>query len=409
MAAVTFLTMLATAGVMGSAGVLMRPLQEEFGWTTEEISAAFALRLVLYGVFAPFAAAFMNHWGVRRVTLFALGMILAGVAAPFLMTELWQMVALWGVVMGVGTGMTALVLGATVATRWFGARRGLVVGLMTAANVTGSLVFLPLLARLAEAYGWRGALELLVVVMIGALALLLALMRDRPADLGLPRFGEIEITPAPARVAGLGALLMQPWVVLQEAARTGAIWILSGTFFVCGFSTNGLIQMHWVSICGDMGIAPVAAASLLALIGVFDLVGTIGSGWLSDRFDTRALLLAFYGLRGLSLIFLPFSDFSVVQLSVFAVFYGLDWVSTVPPAVKLSAATFGPERAPMVFGWVFMGHQIGAAAAAFAAGVVRTDLGSYMPALIAAGCCAFWPHSRSWACAGPRPGRRRRG
>lgn len=384
-AGVTFLTMLATAGAMGSAGVLIQPLEKEFGWTTEQISTALAVRLVLYGVLGPFAAVFMNQWGIRKVASFALALIMTGVIGSFFMTQLWQLIALWGVVIGVGTGMTALVLGATVATRWFAARRGLVVGLMTAANATGSLIFLPMLAAVTEAVGWRTALTVLVGFLLATVLLILLFMRDRPADLGLPRFGETAITPAPVRAASLGALVLQPLRALAEASRSMVFWVLFFTFFVCGFSTNGLIQMHWISICGDFGIAAVGAAGLLAVIGVFDLIGTISSGWLSDRYDNRWLLFCFYGLRGLSLIYLPFSSFSIAELSVFAVFYGLDWVATVPPTVKLAAERFGPERAPLVFGWVFMGHQLGAASAAFVAGAVRTGFDTYMPALFAAG------------------------
>ncbi|MGV8988744.1 MAG: MFS transporter [Cypionkella sp.] len=384
-AGVTFLTMLATAGVMGSAGVLMQPLEQEFGWTTEQVSTALAVRLVLYGLFAPFAAAFMNYWGVRKVATFALVLILAGIVASYFMSQLWQLVALWGVVIGMGTGMTALVLGATIATRWFGARRGLVVGMMTAANATGSLVFLPLLASLSETFGWRSALTVLVAVLLVAVLMILIFMRDRPADVGLPRFGEDKILPAPARAANIGRLLIQPLLTLATASKSSTFWVLFGTFFVCGFSTNGLIQMHWVSICGDFGIAAVAAAGILAVIGVFDLIGTIGSGWLSDRFDNRRLLFVFYSLRGLSLMYLPFSSFSIYELSVFAIFYGLDWVATVPPTVKLTAERFGPEQAPLVFGWVFMGHQVGAASAAYFAGAVRTGFDTYMPALFFAG------------------------
>lgn len=384
-AGVTFLTMLATAGAMGSAGVLIQPLEKEFGWTTEQISTALAVRLVLYGVLGPFAAVFMNQWGIRKVASFALALIMTGILASFFMTQFWQLIALWGVVIGIGTGMTALVLGATVATRWFAARRGLVVGLMTAANATGSLVFLPMLAAVTEAVGWRTALTVLVGFLLATVLMILLFMRDRPADLGLPRYGETAITPAPVRAASLGALFLQPLRALAEASRSMVFWVLFFTFFVCGFSTNGLIQMHWISICGDFGIAAVGAAGLLAVIGVFDLIGTISSGWLSDRFDNRWLLFCFYGLRGLSLIYLPFSSFSIAELSVFAVFYGLDWVATVPPTVKLAAERFGPERAPLVFGWVFMGHQFGAASAAYIAGAVRTGFDTYMPALFAAG------------------------
>lgn len=384
-AGVTFLTMLATAGAMGSAGVMVQPLQTEFGWTTEQISTAMAVRLVLYGLFGPFAAAFMNQWGIRRVAGFALTMIMGGILLSHWMTELWHLIALWGVIIGIGTGMTALVLGATVATRWFGARRGLVVGLMTAANATGSLVFLPMIAAVTETFGWRNALATLVGVLMLTLVLILMLMRDRPADLGLSRYGEDQIKPVPPPAADLMALLAQPLRVLWGVRGSTTFWVLFGTFFVCGFSTNGLIQMHWISICGDFGIAAVTAAGILALIGLFDLIGTIGSGWLSDRYDNRWLLFWFYGLRGLSLIYLPFSNFSIYELSLFAIFYGLDWVATVPPTVRLTADKFGPDRAPMVFGWVFTGHQLGAAAAAWFAGSVRTGLESYMPALLTAG------------------------
>jgi sugar phosphate permease len=295
---------------------------------------------------------------------------------------------LWGVVVGVGTGMTALVLGATVATRWFSKRRGLVVGLMTASNATGQLVFLPLLASLTEAYGWRTALTFVVVVILLAMLLVVALMRDYPADLGLPVYGERLAVAPPARTTQLSALLITPLTALREASRSATFWVLFFTFFVCGLSTNGLIQTHWISICGDFDIAAVSAAGLLAIVGLFDLAGTIGSGWLSDRFDNRWLLFWFYGLRGLSLIFLSFSNFGFYELSVFAIFYGLDWVATVPPTVKLAAAEFGREKATLTFGWIFAGHQLGAATAAFGAGAVRTDYATYMPALyIAGGMC----------------------
>lgn len=388
-AGVTFLTMLATAGAMGSAGVLLKPLETEFGWTTEEISAAMAIRLVLFGLFGPFAAAFMNQWGIRAVSLTALAMIGGGILASFAMTELWHLVALWGVVIGIGTGMTALVLGATVATRWFGARRGLVIGLMTAANATGQLVFLPMLAGVTDAIGWRAALAIVVAVLGVTAALIFLFMRDRPADLGLARYGETAIEPAPPQAASLGALLFQPIRTLGDVSRSATFWVLFGTFFICGFSTNGLIQMHWISICGDYGIFAVGAASMLAVIGIFDLVGTIGSGWLSDRYDNRWLLFWFYGLRGLSLTYLPFSGFTLIELSIFAVFYGLDWVATVPPTVRLTAERFGADRAPLVFAWVFTGHQIGAAVATYVAGALRTNYETYTPALVLAGILCF--------------------
>ncbi|MEJ5081796.1 MULTISPECIES: MFS transporter [unclassified Ochrobactrum] len=388
-AGVTFLTMLATAAAMGSAGILIEPLQSEFGWTNANISFAMALRLVLFGLMGPFAAAFMNQFGLRRVVMAALIMISFGLVGSIFMTEQWQMVALWGVVIGLGTGMTALVLGATVAARWFEKRRGLVVGMMTASNATGQLIFMPILASVSQNIGWRSSLIIVISFLLAALVLVLILMRDKPSDIGLKPYGRTAPMPAPEPKKQFGAMLLSPLVTLREASSTTTFWVLFLTFFVCGFSTNGLIQTHWIALCGDYGIVPVGAAGILAVIGAFDLIGTIASGWLTDRYDNRWLLFWFYALRGLSLIYLTFTDFSIYELALFAVFYGLDWVATVPPTVKLAAEQFGPEKAGMVFGWVFTGHQVGAAAAAAFAGFVRTDYDSYTPALILAGAMCF--------------------
>ncbi len=383
--ATTFLTMLATAGAMGAPGVMIGPLQREFGWQTGDISLALAIRLVLFGLIGPFAAAFMNRFGLRRVVSTALVLITAGILGSLVMTDVWQLILLWGFVIGVGTGMVALVLGATVATRWFAQRRGLVVGMLTASTATGQLVFLPLLAELTERHGWRVALCLVMGALLSAMVLVLALMRDRPSDLGLAPYGERDIVPPPAQQHGLGTLLLSPLLALREASGSRVFWVLFATFFVCGLSTNGLIQTHWISMCGDFGVAPVGAAGILAAIGVFDFVGTIVSGWLSDRYDNRWLLFWYYGLRGLSLIWLPFTDFSFYGLSLFAVFYGLDWVATVPPTVRLTAERFGAERANLTFGWIFAGHQLGAATAAYGAGATRDGFATYLPALYVAG------------------------
>ena len=301
------------------------------------------------------------------------------------MTKVWQLMLLWGVVIGIGTGMTALVLGATVAARWFSARRGLVVGILTASVATGQLVFLPLLASLTERMGWRIALTL-ICVMLGVAAFAVAMvMRDRPSDVGLRPFGDEGTQPLPAPPPSTGSITSAAFGALRDAAKTRVFWILFATFFICGASTNGLIQVHLIPMCLDFGIPQVQAAGLLAAMGVFDFVGTIGSGWLSDRYDNRYLLFWYYGLRGLSLLFLPFTDFSFYGLSLFAMFYGLDWIATVPPTVRLTAQRFGPERANLVFGWIFAGHQLGAATAAFGAGLSRTVLATYLPAFFAAG------------------------
>jgi MFS family permease len=387
-AGTTFLTMLVAAGAVGAPGVLLLPLQRDFGWETSEISGAMAIRLLLFGLMGPFAAALINRFGVRRMVLASLSTVGGGLALSLAMTDLWQLILLWGVVVGIGTGMIAMVLGATVATRWFVKRRGLVIGLLTASTATGQLVFMPLIAWIADGMGWRPAVMLLCGLMALAAILALVLLRDRPSDLGLPAYGETGVTPPPAGPAAASVALAAIGA-LKDAARTRVFWVLFLTFFICGASTNGLVQTHLVPLCVDFGVAEVRAAGLLALMGVFDFIGTVLSGWLSDRYDNRKLLFWYYGLRGLSLVFLPYSDFTLYGLSLFAMFYGLDWVATVPPTIKLTADRFGRERAPMVFGWIFAGHQIGAATAAFGAGLSRSELGSYLPAFFAAGILCF--------------------
>lgn len=383
--ATTFLTMLVVAGAVGAPGVFIVPLQKEFGWSAADISGALALRFLLFGCMGPFAAAFMNRFGVRRMMLISLSIIIVGMVASLGMTQLWQLMWLWGVVIGVGTGLTAMVLGATVATRWFSHRRGLVMGLLSASTATGQLAFLPLLAGMTGQYGWRAAMLLVCGAVVIAGVAVLLLMRDRPADLGLAPYGDTEMQPVSAQPATLGALMLSPLLILRDVARVPTFWILFFSFYICGASTNGLVQTHFISLCGDYGLAAIGAASMLAMMGLFDFGGTLASGWLSDRFDNRWLLFWYYGLRGLSLLYLPFSDFSLYSLSIFAMFYGLDWVATVPPTVKLTAQRFGTERANVVFGWIFAGHQIGAASAALAGGLSRTIWQSYMPAFVAAG------------------------
>jgi MFS family permease len=385
MVGVTFFTALISAGTVGAPGVFIVPLQQEFGWTTAEVSSALSIRFILFGLMAPFAAALLNRYGLRNVTLSALLIVASALLISLAMTKLWQLILLWGVVIGIGTGMTALVLGATIAARWFAARRGLVVGILTASVATGQLLFLPLLAAITERMGWRIALALMCVMLAIAASAVLLLMRDRPGDVGLRPFGDDTTQPLPAPSVNKAPILAAALGTLRDASKSRVFWILFLTFFICGASTNGLIQVHLIPMCIDYGIPQVQAASLLAAMGVFDFFGTIFSGWLSDRYDNRWLLFWYYGLRGLSLLLLPFTDFSFYGLSLFAMFYGLDWIATVPPTVRLTAQRFGPERANLVFGWIFAGHQLGAGASAFAAGLSRTVLESYLPAFFAAG------------------------
>ena len=385
MVGVTFFAALVSAGTVGAPGVFIVPLQQEFGWSTAEISSALSIRFILFGLMAPFAAALLNRYGLRNVTLAAQLIVISGLLASLAMTHVWQLMLLWGVVIGIGTGMTALVLGATIAARWFSARRGLVVGILTASVATGQLVFLPLLASITERLGWRVALAMVCVILAMAALGVLLLMRDRPSDLGLRPFGDEGTEPVLAPPPNKAPIVAAALGTLRDCSKSAVFWALFATFFICGASTNGLVQVHLIPMCLDFGIPQVQAASLLAAMGVFDFFGTIVSGWLSDRYDNRWLLFWYYGLRGLSLLLLPFTDFSFYGLSLFAMFYGLDWIATVPPTVRLTAQRFGPERANLVFGWIFAGHQLGAGTAAFGAGLSRTVLATYLPAFFAAG------------------------
>ncbi|MBA3642569.1 MAG: MFS transporter [Chloroflexota bacterium] len=382
-AAVTFVTLLGASGFRSTPGVLIVPLQEEFGWSRATISLAVSINLLLFGFGGPFAAALMDRFGIRRVVVGALLAIATGSALTTRMDAPWQLAALWGVVVGLGTASMATVLAATVANRWFVARRGLVLGLLTAASATGQLIFLPVLAWLAANYGWRISA---LVVASGALLvapLVAIFMRGSPADMGLRPFGAIAADPPiQARANPLAAAMNG----LRLGLQSRDFWLLAGSFFICGAGTNGLIGTHLIPAGIDHGMAEVAAASLLATIGIFDVIGTTLSGWLTDRWDSRYLLFAYYGLRGLSLLYLPFAfDSPNFGLILFIVFYGLDWVATVPPTVALTADAFGKARAPIVFGWIFAAHQLGAASAASAAGITRTLFGDYQPAFIGAG------------------------
>ena len=389
--AVVFALSLVTAGAMALPGLLILPLERQFGWSAEDISAAVALRLLIYGVMAPFAASLIDRLSLRSVMIGAVILIGVGLALSLWMKQVWQLTLLWGVMVGIGAGLTALVLGAVVAMRWFAGRRGLALGVLTAGAAAGQLVFLPLAAWLERGWGWRAALCPTLAGLAVAAALVALLMADRPSDLGLSPYGEAAAAPpAPApRVGGeLGTL--------GEIAGSGAFWILAATFFICGFSTNGLIQTHFVALCSDFDVGSVTAASTLALMGAFDFVGTIGSGWLSDRYDNRALLFVYYGMRGLSLLYLPGSSFSIYGLSLFGVFYGLDWVATVPPTVRLAAEAFGRQRAGAAFGWIYAAHMAGAATAAYGAGYSRSVLQSYLPAIYAAGALCLVAAALVW-------------
>jgi MFS family permease len=381
-AGATFLVLLVAAAIRATAGVLIVPFEREFGWSRATISAAISVNLLLYGLMGPFCAAIAQRIGIRRTMALAMAVLAAALFAATAIAAPWHLVLLWGILVGGGTGMTAIVLGAVVVTRWFSKQRGLVMGALTASTATGQLLFLPLLAQVAETEGWRWSVRIVGAAAVLAVAVAVLLVRESPAAVGALPYGADEPQAAPPPAGNPAAVAVR---TLSRAARSEDFWLLAGTFFVCGASTNGLIGTHLIPACVDHGIPEVRAAGLLATMGIFDLVGTTASGWLSDRFDSRRLLFAYYGLRGLSLIFLPRALVGGSGLLVFAVFYGLDWIATVPPTVRLATEAFGKEDGPVVFGWVVAAHQVGAAFAAAGAGLVRTSLGDYQLAFMTSG------------------------
>jgi sugar phosphate permease len=389
-AAVTFLSLLSSAGIGATRAVLVLPLEREFGWDRATISLALSINLLLFGLCGPFAGAIMARFGVRRVMLTALTTLAVAVSLSTFMQSAWQLVILWGVLVGLGSGAMALVLGATVAARWFVQRRGLVTGLFAASTATGQLVFLPLQASIIEAAGWRTAVLLVAGVAIAVAAVVFLFMRDDPRQIGITALGA-ENEPEPETALRPAATLSHnPFKLalqtLAEGARIPDFWLLSGSFAICGATTVGLISVHLIPASVEHGLTEVTAASMLAAMGVFDLIGTTASGWLSDRIDPRKLLVWYYTLRGLALLFLPAAyDAGVPALAGFVVFYGLDWVATVPPTVKLVSERFGKDRVGPVFGWIFAAHQLGGSAAAFLAGFSHTLLGDYLVAFLAAG------------------------
>ncbi len=410
-AGVTFFTLLAAAGARATPGVILLPFGNEFQWSRATVSSIVSINIFLYGLIGPFAAALYQRFGLRKTMAAAMLLLTTGYGLSTVATHYWQFVVLWGFVVGAGSGMAATVLGAAVANRWFTERRGLVMGLLTASTATGQLIFLPLLASAVTANGdWRAAPWIVAAATLVAVPVILWLMRDDPRDVSQRPYGEKGGAPWPQGASGAGqaaqssalgaAAVAKPMApgtrstnpaimavnALFEAVRVRDFWLLAGSFFVCGASTNGLIGTHMVAAAFDCGIPEVRAASLLAAMGLFDLLGTTASGWLSDRYNCRYLLFAYYFLRGLSLLFLPSALLGpAVGLGVFALFYGLDWIATVPPTVKLTGEVFGREKASIVFGWVVASHQVGAAFAAYAAGALRTVTGSYTAAFFSAG------------------------
>lgn len=390
-AAVTLLALVAAAAFRSTTGALFQPIEAEFGWSRSQLSGAVTANLIVYGLVAPFAAVLLERFPPRAVVAAALALVAAGSGLTVVMTEVWQLWVLWGGFVGVGTGVMALVFGAMVANRWFTRHRGLVMGIFSAANACGQLAFLPAIVHLTGHHGWRTAALLVAVFAVAIIPLLFWPFANSPAEVGLTSYGAGDAGPVAASPSRRHSAVVETLVVLREAMRSRAFWILALTFWVCGWSTNGLIQTHFIPAAHDHGMPAATAAELLALIGIFDVIGTVASGWLTDRVRPWILLVFYYSLRGLSLLTVHTLLGPSVEPSlwIFIVFYGLDWVATVPPTVALCREHFGPRRATAVFGWVFAAHMVGAGAGALAAGLARESSGSYMAAWITAAALCF--------------------
>lgn len=385
--AVTFISIIVAGIIRSSAGVFIDPFEQDFGWSRPTISLAFAVSLFLYGFSGPFMAAFVEKYGLKRMMLGSMTLLSIALACTFFMQKEWQLILIWGVMMGIGSGLFLTVLSTQVANRWFVKRRGLAVGILTAATATGQLILLPVLATLVDRFSWQAAIILIFILSVLMIIIIAIFMRNYPIEKQIAPYGSEKLIE-PVRTTGnpfaiaIGALL--------EGLKAKEFWLLAGSFFICGLSTSGLIGTHFISYCISFGIPVVTAAAMLSFMGIFDLIGTTLSGWLSDRFDNRWLLFWYYSLRGLSLLALPYAlaTGSFKLLMVFAIFYGLDWIATVPPTIGLTRQRFGIEKSAMMYGWMVAFHQVGAAAAAYYGGLFYSVFGSYkMAFLLSGGFC----------------------
>ncbi|MGM7703543.1 MFS transporter [Pseudalkalibacillus sp. Hm43] len=383
---VTFFSIIVAGIIRSSSGVFIDPFENEFNWDRSIISLAFAISLFLYGISGPFMAALIEVLGLKKMMVLSMTTLLGGILLTFLMQESWQLILIWGVIIGLGSGLFLTVLSPYIANRWFEERRGLAVGILTASTATGQLILLPVLALIIENYSWRHAVGLILVLCALMLLIILLFMKNSPKDVGVLPYGQEVESEEEEEIHKRNPIVIA-FNGLKEAVRVKAFWLLAGSFFICGLSTSGLIGTHFVSYCIGYGIPLVTAAWLLSFMGIFDLIGTTISGWLSDRFDNRWLLFWYYLLRGASLLLLPFalSEGSIVLLTIFSIFYGLDWIATVPPTISISRQIFGVKKSGIVYGWIFASHQAGAAVAAFTGGVIYKIFDSYTWAFLLAG------------------------
>lgn len=373
---------------MASSGVFLTPFEQEFGWDRQVISLAFGISLFFYGFAGPFMAALLQKFGLKKMMLASMGTLLIGLLLIFLMNQSWQLIIIWGVIIGLGSSLFLTVLSPYVANHWFKEKRGLATGILTASTAMGQLILLPVLATIIENYSWRWAIGLIITISSVMFFLIFLFMRNTPKEIGILPYGQTEDVEV-ANVQSKGNPIVLAFKGLADAIRAKEFWLLAGSFFFCGFSTNGLVGTHFISYCISFGIPIVTAASLLSFMGVFNMVGTTLSGWLSDCIDNRWLLFWYYLFRGASLVLLPFAlmEGNLTWILVFTVFYGLDWVATVPPTINLSRQIFGVHKSAIIYGWIFASHQVGAATAAYGGGMLYSYFNTYTWAFFMAGVC----------------------
>lgn len=393
--AISFFSIIVAGIIRSSSGVFIEPFEQQFGWSRSMISFAFAVGLFLYGFSGPFMAAFVERFGLKKMMIYSMALLAVGLSLTFIMTKTWHLILIWGVMIGIGSGLFLTVLSTQVANRWFVKKRGLAVGILTAATATGQLVLLPVLATLIARYNWSYAIGLILFLSIVTLLLLLLFMKDWPEQIGTNALGETSTSKQQQKTTSTKKKVNPfklVWLSLMEGMRSRAFWLLASSFFICGLSTTGLVGTHFIGFCMSYGIPIVLAASMLSFMGIFDLIGTTLSGWLSDRFDNRWLLFIYYGFRGLSLLLLPLAleQNSIPLLIIFSIFFGLDWIATVPPTIGLTRREFGMKKSAMMYGWMVAFHQVGAAVATYGGGLLYSFSNSYVSTFVLAGIfCLF--------------------
>lgn len=383
---VTFFSIIVVGIVVASSGVFLTPFENEFGWSRPTISLAFGICMFFFGVSGPFMAALLEVLGLRKMMLTSMATLLIGLLFTFLMSQSWHLILIWGMIIGLGSSVFLTVLSPYVANHWFKEKRGLATGILTASTAMGQLILLPVLAMVIENYSWRWAIGLIITLGIVMFIMIFLFMKNSPKDMGILPYGQKEELDE-KNVTQKGNPIIIAFKGLFSALKAKEFWLLAGSFFICGLSTSGLIGTHFISYCISFGIPLVTAASLLSFMGVFNMVGTTLSGFLSDRFDNRWLLFWYYLFRGASLVLLPFALMSgnITWIIVFTVFYGLDWVATVPPTINLSRQIFGLQKSAIIYGWIYAAHQAGAAVAAYGGGLVYKYFNNYTWAFTMAG------------------------